>query len=151
MFHRVISVIIFAFAVGLVGCRACWGPYDHCQPTFVPEAGDCCMGELYRNGSSLGGMERRCGENGCCGSCSGCPSNISNAVYTESTNGNQSVPANHYESVPENSPLPEAPSSAPLRAEPLPERTNRPVGSGTNLTRTSFPEQFPLADGDGNY
>ena len=65
MFRKTIIVIVFTFAVGLVGCRSCWGPYDRCQPTFVPEAGDQCMGELYRNGSILGGMERRNGASGC--------------------------------------------------------------------------------------
>ena len=68
MFQKTVLMIVFTFAVGLVGCRSCWGPYDHCQPTFVPEAGDECMGELYRNGSILGGMERR----GNCSTCSSC-------------------------------------------------------------------------------
>ncbi|MBR2693169.1 MAG: hypothetical protein IKE69_03050 [Thermoguttaceae bacterium] len=70
MFQKTVLMIVFTFAVGLVGCRSCWGPYDHCQPTFVPEAGDQCMGELYRNGSILGGMERR-GNDGFCSSCAG--------------------------------------------------------------------------------
>ena len=77
MFHKIVLMIVFSFAVGLVGCRSCWGPYDRCQPTFVPEAGDECMGELYRNGSILGGMERR----GNCSSCSSCAGGISGMGY----------------------------------------------------------------------
>ncbi len=71
MFHKIVLAIVFTFAVGLVGCRSCWGPYDKCQPTFVPEAGDECMGELYRNGSILGGMQRRDGGCSECSECSG--------------------------------------------------------------------------------
>ena len=79
MFYKAVLMIVFSFAVGLVGCRSCWGPYDYCQPTFVPEAGDECMGALYRNGSILGGMERR----GNCSSCEACSGGVSgyNAGY----------------------------------------------------------------------
>jgi len=151
MLHKTVSVVIFAFAIGLVGCRACWGPYDHCQPTFVPEAGDTCMGELYRNGLILGGMERRCNESGC-GSCAACGSGgVSNAGYTEFLDDGQNAPAGYYESIPEDGTLPEAPSTTPLKSEPLPIQTNRVAGSRGDFTQTSFPEQFPLADGEGDY
>lgn len=58
MFRTVSFSIILLLGLGLVGCRACYSPYETCQPTFVPERGDKCMGELYRSGSVLGGMER---------------------------------------------------------------------------------------------
>ena len=69
---RIIVIgIIMAFAVGFVGCRSCMAPYDHCQPTFLPERGDQCMGELYRCGSNLGGMERYSSATGDCPNCGG--------------------------------------------------------------------------------
>jgi|BioPla2DNA2_1021312.scaffolds.fasta_scaffold126212_1 hypothetical protein len=71
MTRTIVMGIIMAFAVGLVGCRACLAPYDYCQPTFLPERGDQCMGELYRCGSNLGGMERTTDENGYCEDCGG--------------------------------------------------------------------------------
>ncbi len=71
MTRIVVMGIIMAFAVGFVGCRACLAPYDYCQPTFLPERGDQCMGELYRCGSILGGMERHSDANGYCENCGG--------------------------------------------------------------------------------
>lgn len=151
MFQKIVIVIVFSFSVGLVGCRSCWGPYDRCQPTFVPEAGDQCMGELYRNGSVLGGMDRRTNESGC-SSCAGGTTDADDAI----------IPVNHYEAV-------EASEAAPAQsqysesdepfAEPLPERVTQPskgqpqpqplpmdefLPSGANL-----PEQFPLSDDAG--
>ena len=58
MFRTVSFSIILLLGLGLAGCRACYSPYETCQPTFVPERGDKCMGELYRSGSVLGGMDR---------------------------------------------------------------------------------------------
>lgn len=71
MTRMIVMGIVMAFAIGFVGCRACMAPYDHCQPTFVPERGDQCMGELYRCGSILGGMERTSDANGDCENCGG--------------------------------------------------------------------------------
>lgn len=136
MFQKTVIVIVFAFAVGLVGCRACWGPYDRCQPTFVPEAGDQCMGELYRNGSVLGGMERRTNESGC-SSCAGGVADGSEAA----------MPANYYESseaVAESISYPETISP---QAEPLPPQMNQPLPMDEFLPNSSNPtEQFPLSD-----
>jgi len=58
MTRMIVMSIVMAFAIGFVGCRSCMAPYDLCQPTFIPERGDQCMGELYRCGSVLGGMNR---------------------------------------------------------------------------------------------
>ena len=71
MTRWIVMGIVMAFAIGFVGCRACMAPYDHCQPTFIPERGDQCMGELYRCGSILGGMDRLSNANGECESCGG--------------------------------------------------------------------------------
>ena len=71
MTRKIVMAIVMAFAVGFVGCRACLAPYDCCQPTFLPERGDQCMGELYRCGSILGGMDRSSNANGYCESCGG--------------------------------------------------------------------------------
>ena len=71
MTRRIVMAVVMAFAVGFVGCRACLAPYDCCQPTFLPERGDQCMGELYRCGSILGGMDRSSNANGYCESCGG--------------------------------------------------------------------------------
>lgn len=71
MTRIIVMGIIMAFAVGFVGCRSCLAPYDYCQPTFLPERGDQCMGELYRCGSVLGGMERHSDANGDCENCGG--------------------------------------------------------------------------------
>lgn len=70
MFRKVNLVIIVLLALGLVGCRACYSPYEMCQPTFNPQRGDRCMGELYRAGSVLGGQERASNDNEC-KSCTG--------------------------------------------------------------------------------
>ncbi|MDO5554593.1 MAG: hypothetical protein Q4G68_12620 [Planctomycetia bacterium] len=51
----IVALIVMA---AWMGCRSCGAPYDSCQPTFVPEHGDQCMGELYRAGSVMGGMKR---------------------------------------------------------------------------------------------
>ena len=69
--RMIVMGIIMAFAIGFVGCRSCMAPYDHCQPTFIPERGDQCMGELYRCGSVLGGMNRGSNATGDCESCGG--------------------------------------------------------------------------------
>ncbi|MBQ9371896.1 MAG: hypothetical protein IJU03_06875 [Thermoguttaceae bacterium] len=71
MTRMIVIGIVMAFAIGFVGCRSCLAPYDHCQPTFIPERGDQCMGELYRCGSVLGGMNRTSNANGDCESCGG--------------------------------------------------------------------------------
>jgi len=71
MTRKLVMAIVMAFAVGFVGCRACLAPYDHCQPTFLPERGDQCMGELYRCGSILGGVDHASNANGYCESCGG--------------------------------------------------------------------------------
>ena len=63
--------VIMATVLGFVGCRSCMAPYDQCQPTFIPERGDQCMGELYRCGSILGGMDRHSNVNGDCAECGG--------------------------------------------------------------------------------
>lgn len=71
MTRIIVMCIIMAFAVGFVGCRSCLSPYDQCQPTFLPERGDQCMGELYRCGSNLGGLEQRSNATGDCENCGG--------------------------------------------------------------------------------
>jgi len=71
MTRKIVMAIVMAFAVGFVGCRACLAPYDRCQPTFLPERGDQCMGELYRCGSILGGVDHTSNANGYCESCGG--------------------------------------------------------------------------------
>ena len=71
MTRAIVMGIVVAFALGVVGCRSCLAPYDHCQPTFIPERGDQCMGELYRCGSVLGGMNRTSNATGDCESCGG--------------------------------------------------------------------------------
>lgn len=71
MTRIIVMGIIMAFAVGFVGCRSCLAPWDHCQPTFLPERGDQCMGELYRCGSNLGGMQQHSNANGYCENCGG--------------------------------------------------------------------------------
>jgi len=71
MTRRIVMAVVMAFAVGFVGCRACLAPYDCCQPTFLPERGDQCMGELYRCGSILGGVDHTSNANGYCESCGG--------------------------------------------------------------------------------
>lgn len=163
MFRNAVIMTVFAFAVGLVGCRSCWGPYDRCQPTFVPEAGDQCMGELYRNGSILGGMGRRNSETGC----AACGSGISSDFTDESAAFSQ---VNHEEYAPNEL---TAPSSAPTAsavgaapkpfhddAEELPPRaiTQRPIQGGApaneSLPTSEFLppdpnlqiEEFPLAE-----
>lgn len=138
MFHRIVLMIVFAFAVGLVGCRSCWGPYDSCQPTFVPEAGDHCMGELYRNGSILGGMERT-SNNGGCATCAG----------TASTDSENIIPANHTEYVPaeEFAPVEESAPAAlpneiplgPIEKAPVPSDHVLPEGANFSI------EQYPLS------
>lgn len=151
MFRNIILLVVFTFGIGLVGCRSCWGPYDNCQPTFVPEAGDTCKGALYRNGSILGGMERA-GETGCA-TCSGGGSQ-------EATANRTILPVNHTEPAgeypadenyslgPVSAPAPSAgPTSAGV--EELPASVLRPQGktSGgeaflpgeTNLLENEFP------------
>ena len=71
MTRMIVMGIVMAFAIGFVGCRSCMAPYDHCQPTFIPERGDQCMGELYRCGSVLGGMNRASNATGDCENCGG--------------------------------------------------------------------------------
>ena len=71
MTRLIVMAIVAAFAVGFVGCRSCLAPYDQCQPTFIPERGDQCMGELYRCGSTLGGMDRLSTATGDCENCGG--------------------------------------------------------------------------------
>ena len=71
MTRLIVMAIVAAFAVGFVGCRSCLAPYDQCQPTFIPERGDQCMGELYRCGSTLGGMDRLSNATGDCENCGG--------------------------------------------------------------------------------
>lgn len=71
MTRMIVMGIVMAFAIGFVGCRSCLAPYDHCQPTFIPERGDQCMGELYRCGSVLGGMNRVSSATGDCENCGG--------------------------------------------------------------------------------
>lgn len=71
MLRTIAMGIVMAFTLGFVGCRSCMAPYEHCQPTFIPERGDQCMGELYRCGSVLGGAERESSEDGSCESCGG--------------------------------------------------------------------------------
>ncbi len=71
MVRTIAMGIVMAFALGFVGCRACLSPYEYCQPTFVPERGDQCMGELYRCGSVLGGMERTKSPTDDCEECNG--------------------------------------------------------------------------------
>ncbi len=130
MFQKTVLMIVFTFAVGLVGCRSCWGPYDHCQPTFVPEAGDECMGDLYRNGSILGGMERR----GNCSSCSACAGgtagygyDYSDYGYTEGyQQGYTGEYAESYSDAGATEPLPANPAPA---SETIP--TPEPQGNGS--------------------
>ncbi len=71
MVRTIAMGIVMAFALGFVGCRSCLSPYEYCQPTFVPERGDQCMGELYRCGSILGGMEQTKSPNDDCEECNG--------------------------------------------------------------------------------
>ncbi|MDO4586828.1 MAG: hypothetical protein Q4C95_05955 [Planctomycetia bacterium] len=71
MFHKILIIVVIAFAMGVVGCRSCLSPYDLCQPTFVPANGDRCMGELYRSGSVLGGNKHLRDSSADCQSCSG--------------------------------------------------------------------------------
>lgn len=71
MTRMIVLGIVMAFAIGFVGCRSCLAPYDGCQPTFIPERGDQCMGELYRCGSNLGGMNRASNATGDCANCGG--------------------------------------------------------------------------------
>ena len=82
MVRTIARGIVMAFALGFVGCRSCLSPYEYCQPTFVPERGDQCMGELYRCGSVLGGMERVKSPTDDCEECNG--------GYTEYYGGNAS-------------------------------------------------------------
>lgn len=69
--RTIVMGIVMAFALGFVGCRSCLAPYETCQPTFIPERGDQCMGELYRCGSTLGGAEQTTSANGDCEECVG--------------------------------------------------------------------------------
>ena len=94
MTRRIVMAVVMAFAVGFVGCRACLAPYDCCQPTFLPERGDQCMGELYRCGSILGGMDRSSNANGYCESCGG--GNVE--YYPASEFGGSAVSSNVMES-----------------------------------------------------
>ncbi len=94
MTRRIVMAVVMAFAVGFVGCRACLAPYDCCQPTFLPERGDQCMGELYRCGSILGGMDRSSNANGYCESCGG----GSVEYYSASEFGGSAVSSNVMES-----------------------------------------------------
>ena len=71
MVRTIAMGIVMAFALGFVGCRSCLSPYEYCQPTFVPERGDQCMGELYRCGSVLGGMEQTKSPTDDCEECNG--------------------------------------------------------------------------------
>jgi hypothetical protein len=71
MVRTIAMGIVMAFALGFVGCRSCLSPYEYCQPTFVPERGDRCMGELYRCGSVLGGMEQTKSPTDECEECNG--------------------------------------------------------------------------------
>ena len=71
MTRKIVMGIIMAFALGVVGCRMCMSPYDYCQPTLVPERGDVCMGELYRCGSVLGGVNQHASPDGECKECNG--------------------------------------------------------------------------------
>ena len=71
MVRTIAMGIVMAFALGFVGCRSCLSPYEYCQPTFVPERGDRCMGELYRCGSVLGGMEQTKSPTDDCEECNG--------------------------------------------------------------------------------
>ena len=140
MFQKIVLMIVFTFAVGLVGCRSCWGPYDHCQPTFVPEAGDECMGELYRNGSILGGMERR----GSCNSCSSCAGGVaadygySDYAYSEgyAQQGFAEETAGGYSEAGATEPLPASPAQS---SETIP--TPAPQGKGS--IRDYLPDTIP--------
>ena len=137
MFQKIVLMIVFTFAVG---CRSCWGPYDHCQPTFVPEAGDECMGELYRNGSILGGMERR----GSCSSCSSCAGGVaadygySDYAYTEgyAQQGFAEETAGGYSEAGATEPLPASPAQS---SETIP--TPAPQGKGS--IRDYLPDTIP--------
>lgn len=71
MFRKMGLVVALLIAATWMGCRSCGAPYDRCQPTFVPEKGDQCLGELYRAGSVLGGMKRTQADTGGCKSCQG--------------------------------------------------------------------------------
>jgi len=159
MFRFTAWLIVFVFSVGLAGCRACWGPYDHCQPTFVPEAGDKCMGDLYRNGSVLGGMDRRSNSSGCA-TCSGGGDSSDamemmpqNAPNMEEMNG--TIPAADPNAAPSPVPYsPQGPMSEPI-SEPLPQQINQvpqpmngsiPANQFIPTSQSELPEQFPLAE-----
>lgn len=155
MFHKTVLMIVFSFAVGLVGCRSCWGPYDRCQPTFVPEAGDQCMGELYRNGSVLGGMERR----GNCGGCSACASGVaeadygylSDAAYDYGSDASYAAPGNlsNYSEAGTTQPLPNtanAPASggnSEVIPTPDPNTIPNPLPGGADPDKASIKDFLP--------
>ncbi|MBQ1864721.1 MAG: hypothetical protein II561_08070 [Thermoguttaceae bacterium] len=116
MTRIIVMSIIMAFAVGFVGCRSCLAPYDHCQPTFLPERGDQCMGELYRCGSILGGAEQASNVNGDCPECGG----GTTEYYTPEGTQIETAPATNVGSV----------QSAPAYAENV---ISAPYGSDFSL------------------
>ncbi|MDO5310088.1 MAG: hypothetical protein Q4G03_11445 [Planctomycetia bacterium] len=113
MTRWIVMGIVMAFAIGFVGCRACMAPYDYCQPTFIPERGDQCMGELYRCGSVLGGMERVSSANGQCESCGGGSTEYYGALPTQSF---ANVPSQDVSAYPDALPTPPATAAGPYVA-----------------------------------
>lgn len=69
MFQRICLFILGLTLLAAAGCRSCYAPYDNCQPTFVPERGDCCMGELYRTGSVFVNENNRIDHSAECKTC----------------------------------------------------------------------------------
>ncbi|MDD3587541.1 MAG: hypothetical protein PHQ75_10205 [Thermoguttaceae bacterium] len=139
MFRTVSFSIILLLGLGLAGCRACYSPYETCQPTFVPERGDKCMGELYRSGSVLGGMNRTKNDK----ECKSCQSTSEVNQY-----GPQPLTEEGAEAIPST-------PATPLIKQPLPNET-LPQVDDPNLLPQGFSldgvqEDFHVQTGNGSF
>ncbi len=99
MFHKINILILLVLGVSFIGCRACYSPYDRCQPTFVPERGDQCRGELYRSGSVFLDPNHEVDHDDGCKECGGVSGNINDYKPASMTSSEslspEDVPENH--------------------------------------------------------
>ena len=137
MVRAVYVTLIVVAGLCFAGCKACYSPYEKCPPTFVPERGDRCMGELYRSGSILGGMQRTESANAGCKTCqSGIPQ--TSAVVVEP--GSNTI-----------QPSTGAPGPGNVPASGTPGQTGQPALGPFGQDAPLAPGDFTVGDSAGEF